>query len=265
MAIQNETSMSDLAQPTGLNAPDINPQFRQALDEMVAVARTGHQPESQYFNPSDDWLKARMRIFQDLPESEQQEVLKEIEALKNEAVEANSQGKAAMRAGPDVVFRLDNGGMACYSQLGVVRRSDLTQYFIEGFDGNRDSLSFNEVNQSLFAEVLPYLTRYMGSSFRDGERIIQTDRQVCDAPGRSFHARQLLFGDRYPQLPYLWRQLTFDLPEAEYRSHPDILEVSVPHWLEDLGIPDPLVGRAIEAGLTQLVFRSPTRGLSHER
>ena len=146
MAIQNETSMSDLAQLSRLNAPDINPQFRQALDDMIAVARCGHQPESQFFNPSDDWLKARMRIFQDLPESEQQKVLKEIEVLKKEAVEANSQGKVSKRAGPDVVFRLDNRGMACYSQLGVVRRPDLTPYFIEGFDGNRDSLSFNEVN-----------------------------------------------------------------------------------------------------------------------
>jgi hypothetical protein len=102
----------------------------------------------------------------------------------------------------------------------------------------------------------------MESSFADGEHIIQANRQVCDPPGRSFHARQLLFGDRYPQLPYLWRQLTFDLPGAEYQCTPDILEVSVPHWLEDLGIPDSLVGRVIEAGLTQLVFRSPTRGLS---
>jgi len=53
-----------------------------------------------------------------------------------------------------------------------------------------------------------------------------------------------------------------DLPEAEYQSNADILEVSVPHWLEDLGILDSLVGRVIEAGLPQLVFRSPTRGLS---
>jgi hypothetical protein len=115
---------------------------------MVAVAKSGQRPESQ-FNPSGDWLKVWMRSFQDLPEAEQQEILKEIKALKNEALEANSQGKAAMRAGPDVVFRLDNGGMACYSRLGVVRRPDITQYFIEGFDGNRDALSFNEVNQSL--------------------------------------------------------------------------------------------------------------------
>mgnify|MGYP002027993762 CR=1 FL=1 len=48
-----------------------------------------------------------------------------------------------------------------------------------------------------------------------GDSIIQTDRQICDAPGRSFHARQMLFGTRYMQIPIMWRQLTFDLPEAE--------------------------------------------------
>jgi len=262
LAIQVETFNDDLVQPSRINAPDIVPEFRKALDVMVAMARTGQPPDSQFFNPDGDWLKARMRIFQDLPENERQEVLREIEELKNEAEAANSQGKAAMRAGPDVVFRVDNGGMACYSQLGVARRPDLTQYFIEDFNGNRDSLSFSETNQRLFAEILPYVTRYMQNAFAEGARIIQTDRQVCDAPGRSFHARQLLFGDHYPQLSYLWRQLTFDLPPSEFQQSPDILEVSVPRWLEDLGLPDELVGRVKDAGLTQLVFRSPTRGLS---
>ncbi|MCI0812310.1 MAG: phosphoenolpyruvate carboxykinase (ATP) [Chloroflexi bacterium] len=262
MAIRIEASQDDLARPFRLNAPDVVPEFRQALDDMVATARKGHRRDSEFFNPDGDWLKSRMRIFQDLPEIEQREVLKEVEDIGREAKAANSQGKAAMRAGPDVVFRLDNGGMACYSQLGVARRPDLTRYFIEDFAGNRDSLSFSVADQRLFVDVLPYVTRYMEAAFAEGARIIQSDRQVCDAPGRSFHARQLLFGDRYPQLPYLWRQLTFELPESEFQESPDILEVSVPHWLEDLGMPDDLVARVKDAGLNQLVFRSPTRGLS---
>ena len=262
MATRTGTLDGDLSEPSRINAPDIIPEFRQALDDMVAVARKGQPTSSQFFNPDPDWLKARMRIFQDLSESERQDILKEIEEIKKEAEEANSQGRAARRSGPDVVFRLDNGGMACYSQLGVARRPDLTQYFVEGFDGNRDSLAFSEANQTLFADILPYITRYMEGAFAEGSKIIQTDRQVCDAPGRSFHARQLLFGVRYPQLSYLWRQLTFDLPEGEFQSPCDILEVSVPRWLEDLGLPDALVERVKDSGLTQLVFRSPTRGLS---
>jgi len=146
--------------------------------------------------------------------------------------------------------------------LGVVRRPDLTQYFIDGFPKNRDALAFNEDSQSLFAEVFTYINRYMAEQFSAGKTIVQSDRQICDAPGRSFHARQLLFGTRYVQIPLMWRQLTFELPQAEHTGKPHILEVSIPHWLEDLGLPDDLKARINESGLTKLVFKAPTKGLS---
>ena len=91
---------------------------------------------------------------------------------------------------------------------------------------------------------------------------MQTDRQICDVPGRSFHVRQLMVGTRYMQLPYMWRQLTFEMPQASQAEPPDIVELSAPRWLEDLGLPEELKARVTEAGLTQLVFKAPTRGLS---
>ena len=229
---------------------------------MVAVARQGHRPNSQFFNPPNEWLISHMRIFQDLPKEEQEQILQESSRINQEAQEANAQGKAASRVWSDVVFRLDTGGLAFFSQLGVARRPDLTQYFIDGFARNRDSLAFNEANQALFLEVFLHITRYLKQHFASGDTVVQTDRQLGDAPGRSFHARQLLCGTHYLQLPYMWRQLTFDLPKAKLQKEPDILELSIPGWLDDLGLPDDLIARIQESGLTKLVFKAPTRGLS---
>ena len=50
--------------------------------------------------------------------------------------------------------------------------------------------------------------------------------------------------------------------QAEWNGQPDIIEVSVPRWLEDIGLPDDLKARVAEAGLPQLVFKAPTKGLS---
>ena len=102
----------------------------------------------------------------------------------------------------------------------------------------------------------------MRQHFAAGDGIVQTDRQIGDAPRRSFHARQLLFGVGYPQAAYMWRQLTFELPAPERREAPHILEVSVPDWLEDLGLPADLKARIAKAGIDKLVFNAPTRGLS---
>ncbi|MEC8909502.1 MAG: hypothetical protein VYC44_00790, partial [Chloroflexota bacterium] len=102
----------------------------------------------------------------------------------------------------------------------------------------------------------------MEEKLATGDTIVQSDRQVGDAPGRSFHARQMLFGTRYMQIPMMWRQLTFPASKEISRQEPDILEVSLPHWLEDLRMPDELKKRLTDAGLTQLVFKAPTRGLS---
>ena len=248
--------------PSHLSGPPINPAFASALDELVALASRGHQADSAFFNPSNEWLIGQMSVLQDLPSAEQDRIHAEASQLDQEAQEANSAGRAASRAGPSMVVRLDSGGFAFFSQLGVVRRPDLTQYFIDGFARNRDALAFSEANQALFAEVFGYITRYMQAHLASGETIIQSDRQVGDVPGRSFHARQLLFGTRYLQIPLMWRQLTFDLPEAQRQNVPDILEVSLPDWLDDLGLPEKLKERITEAGLTQLVFKAPTKGLS---
>ena len=144
----------------------------------------------------------------------------------------------------------------------MVRRPDLTRYFVDGFIGNRDALAFSEADQELFAEVFPHITRCMREHFASGDYVVQSDRQICDAPGRSFHARQLLFGTQYLQVPYMWRQLTVDLREASWHDEPEIIELSIPNWLDDLTLPDVLRRRVWDAGLTQLVFKAPTKGLS---
>ena len=245
-----------------LDGPAINPAFARELDELVALAKKGQHPESGFFNPSDEWLTSRMPILQDLPQREREQILEEAGRVDQEAEQANAAGRAASRAWPGVVVRLDNNGLAFFSQLGVARRPDLTQYFIDGFLRNRDALAFSEANQALFAEVFAHINKYMGQHFAARDAVIQTDRQIADVPGRSFHARQLLFGTHYLQIPNMWRQLTFELPESERHKDPDILEVSIPNWLDNLGLPEDLKARIKEAGLTQLVFKAPTKGLS---
>ena len=258
MTDKSHTSQSS----SRLSGPPVNPKFRSSLDELVALAHQGQSSQSEVYNPSDDWLTSRMPILDDLPQEQQATILEEVAELEKIAEEANSVGKAATRVWPEAVVRLDNGGLDFFSQLGVVRRPDLTQYFVDGFEANRDGIAFSSENQELFSEVFEYISAAMRTHFKDADTIIQTDRQVADAPGRSFHARQLLFGVRYLQLPYMWRQLTFDLPKSEYNNTPDIVEVTIPNWLEDLGLPEDLKARINESGLTQLIFKAPTKGLS---
>ena len=246
----------------GLAGPPINTAFAKELDGLVAVARQGHRPNSPRFNPTEEWLLGRMPIFQDLAEDERARVLQEAERLDQEAAEANAAGKAAKRVWPGVAVRLDNGGLAFFSQLGVVRRPDLTQYYIDGFSRNRDALAFGEETQELFTEVLARITSRMKEHFASGEGIVQSDRQICDAPGRSFHARQLMVGGQYMHIPHMWRQLTFNLAQDELTKAPDIVELTIPNWLEDLGLPEELKARIKEAGLTQLIFKAPTKGLA---
>ena len=246
----------------GLAGPPINTAFAKELDGLVAVARQGHRPNSPRFNPTEEWLLGRMPIFQDLAEDERARVLQEAERLDQEAAEANAAGKAAKRVWPGVAVRLDNGGLAFFSQLGVVRRPDLTQYYIDGFSRNRDALAFGEETQELFTEVLARITSRMKEHFASGEGIVQSDRQICDAPGRSFHARQLMVGGQYMHIPHMWRQLTFNLAQDELTKAPDIVELTIPNWLEDLSLPEELKARIKEAGLTQLIFKAPTKGLA---
>ena len=164
--------------------------------------------------------------------------------------------------GPVLCSGWTTEGWTSLASWGVVRRPDLTQYYIDGFEKNRDGLAFEEENQALFAQVFRHITSYMQECFSAGNTIIQTDRQIGDTAERSFHARQLLFGRDYLQASYMWKQLTFELPESEVQKEPQILEVSIPKWLEDLGLPEELKGRLREAGLTQLIFKAPTKGLS---
>jgi len=247
---------------SSLAGPINVPAFVKELDRLVALARKGHKPGATFNNPSQEWLISQMNVLQDLPEDEQKGLLDEASQIDKEAAEANAAGKAAGRAWPGVVVRLDTGGYAFFSQLGVVRRPDLTQYFIDGFAKNRDGVVFSTESQTLFTEVFGYINTYMEEKLASGDTIVQSDRQVGDAPGRSFHARQMLFGTRYMQIPMMWRQLTFPAPEEIARQEPDILEVSLPHWMEDLAMPEDLKKRLRDAGLTQLVFKAPTRGLS---
>ena len=247
---------------SSLAPPPINADFERVLDELVALAADGQRPDSPFFNPPDEWLISHARVYDDLSQDAQAQVLKQARQIGLEAQQANAEGKAAARAWPDVAVRLNSGGLAFFSQLGVARRPDLTQYFIDGFEKNRDALAFSEANQALFAEVFHHVILHMKQHFTSGDAIIQSDRQICDAPGRSFHVRQLLFGTHYFQVPLMWRLLTFDLPEDERQQPPDILEVSIPNWLKDLGMDEDLKARIREAGLTQLIFKAPTKGLS---
>ena len=260
--MNSDSSLQDEGPSIALPGPAINPAFARQLDRLVALGKQGQSADSPLFNPSEQWLIDNIRVFQDLPADEREGLMKEVAAVVQEGEEANAQGKAAAKVWPETVLRLDNGGLAFFSQLGVARRPDLTQYFIDGFSRNRDALAFTEESQALFTDVLEVVIDEMGRRLSSGDGILQTDRRICDAPGRSFHARQVLFGARYLQLPLMWRQLTFDLPQEELAQEPDILEVSIPNWLEDLNLPDELVARVKEAGLTQLVFKAPTKGLS---
>ena len=257
--------MSSQTQPTpgsSLAGPIAVPAFEKELDRLVALARKGHKPGATFNNPSEEWLISQMHVLQDLSKEEQQKYLDEASIIDKEAAEANAAGKAAGRAWPGVAIRLDTGGYGFFSQLGVVRRPDLTQYFIDGFAKNRDGVVFTTESQTLFTEVFGYINSYMEEKLAAGDTIVQSDRQVGDAPGRSFHARQMLFGTRYMQIPMMWRQLTFPASEELSRQEPDILEVSLPHWMEDLPMPEELKKRLRDAGLTQLVFKAPTKGLS---
>ena len=106
---------------------------------------------------NQEWLISQMHVLQDLSEEEQQKYLDEASIIDKEAAEANAAGKAAGSAWPGVAIRLDTGGYGFFSQLGVVRRPDLTQYFIDGFAQNRDGVVFTTESQTLFTEVFGYI------------------------------------------------------------------------------------------------------------
>ena len=245
-----------------LTPPAMNPNFARVLDDLVSLAHQGHRSDSPNFNPTDEWLVANMPVYQEMPEDRRRKVMEEASHIEKEGSEANAAGRAATKAWPGVAVKLDSGGYGFFSQLGVIRRPDLTQYYVDGFTPNRDALSFSEENQETFTQVFQCIVNTLREHLASGDTVIQSDRQICDAPGRSFHARQLLFGADYLQLPYMWRQLTFDLPQSQWSDTPDIMEVSIPHWFDDLGMPEDMKARLREMGINQLVFKAPTKGLS---
>ncbi len=122
-----------LATQSVLAGPKNNPQFLEALDQLVALAKRGQSPNSEVFNPSDDWLTSHMPVFQDMPQSQQEQVLKEAALITEQGREANAAGKAAARAWPGAVVRLDNGGLDFFSQLGVVQRELWSGWTTEGW------------------------------------------------------------------------------------------------------------------------------------
>ena len=75
-----------------LSGPSNRTQFLEALDNLVTTAGAGHNSSCELFNPSDDWLKERMPIFQDMSHDQQQEILAEVESLRELAADANSSG-----------------------------------------------------------------------------------------------------------------------------------------------------------------------------
>ena len=114
------------------------------------------------------------------PTSKEKDVLREAGEIEEQAAVLNAEGRAAARAWPEVAVRLDSGGLGFFSQLGVARRPDLTQYFIDGFARNRDGLAFSEENQAIFAEVFRCITEAMKKHFASGDTVVQTDRQIGD-------------------------------------------------------------------------------------
>ena len=77
-------------------------------------------------------------------------MLADADSIVKEGQEANAGGRAATKAWPGVAVKLDSGGIGFFSQLGVVRRPDLTQYYVDGFTPNRDApvLSARKIRNS---------------------------------------------------------------------------------------------------------------------
>ena len=65
-----------------LSGPAIVPEFEAALTRLCATARRGQREDSPLYNPSEEWIVARMPIFQDLPQQRRSELLAEAQALE---------------------------------------------------------------------------------------------------------------------------------------------------------------------------------------
>ena len=74
--------MSDTSQPrSSLAGPNANPSFVIALDELISIAKKGHNSTSELFNPGDQWLRDNMRVFQKLEENDRLTLSQEVEEI----------------------------------------------------------------------------------------------------------------------------------------------------------------------------------------
>ena len=103
---------------SSLAGPPVNPEFETALNDLVAVAKDGHSADSSFFNPSDEWLVSQAGAYGNLSPQEQAEIVAETREINVEAERANAEGKAALRAGPDVAVPLSSGGLAFFQSTG---------------------------------------------------------------------------------------------------------------------------------------------------
>ena len=171
--------------------------------------------------------------------------------------------RAAARAWPDVAVRLDSGGLGFLQPAWGRAQTGSNPVFHRRLRAEPGQRGLQR------GEPVP-LCRGLPVHHRSYEKALCLRRHRCpDGQANRGHYRSLLprpsvccFGTEYLQLPYMWRQLTFDLPDAKFQEAPDIMEVSLPRWLDDLEMPEDLKERVRESGLTQLVFKAPTRGLS---
>ena len=87
---------------SALNGPITNQKFSTSLDELVAIAKKGHPKDSEFFNPSDQWILDQVRVFQNLPEADRNTFLEQAEELNKQAelLTLKLPAKPAPLAGP---------------------------------------------------------------------------------------------------------------------------------------------------------------------
>ena len=79
MSLQHQQGQS-----SPLEAPPINPEFADALDQLTALARRGHSTSSPYYNPPNEWLLANVPVLQDMPQETQDRILEEAAQVERE-------------------------------------------------------------------------------------------------------------------------------------------------------------------------------------
>ena len=215
--IANTADRPDAKSP--LSGPEIVPDFEVALTRLCAIARRGQRVDSPLYNPSEEWIVGRMPIFQDLPEQNRSELLAEADALESEATEANAAGRAATKVWPETGIPAGQRRVGVLQPVGrgaparpdpVLRGRVHPQPGRPGFLRGKPATVHPGVQPSVRQNGGPLRERRGHSGRPTGRFAMRRER--------SFHARQLLFGTRYMQAPYMWRRLTFDLPQEQWQE-----------------------------------------------